>query len=260
MSAASATIVPDRASIVRITAAGSVAGGINATLCVLDWPVPAAAASFRWHLIPAGMAHGGLLALAAIAGLAVSSRPRLARWRWLAAPIIGWLGGYTSWVPLEMSIFDQSLSDAFDGRPGVPYTSPSSGIRWSTLAGSAPCSNLWLVSGAGRHSRKMAIFGAALAGSLGSLCWWIEWSPWYFSLLHGGVWGILVGFAAVPRGRNVMTQSSPLFLKTSPLFRIPVLSDLAHAMNGAAAPKRRSAAAGHVDAQPPGTAAHQFDR
>lgn len=38
-----------------------------------------------------------------------------------------------------------------------------------------------------------ALMGS-LSGTLGSLYWWIAWGPWYFSVLHGTIWGSLVGF------------------------------------------------------------------
>ena len=34
------------------------------------------------------------------------------------------------------------------------------------------------------------------AGVLGSLWWWTSWEPWYFSVLHGSIWGVLVGLGA----------------------------------------------------------------
>jgi hypothetical protein len=215
MSARSAAVVPDRASLLRITAAGGLGGGLNATLCVLGWPVPVASASFRWHLIPAGIAHGGLLALAAIAGVAAFSRTP-ALWRWFAAPVVGWLGGYASWVPLEMSVFDRSLSHAIRWPAGTHPLSLAA--AWSPLiyfGGVSALLYLWLAAGATRHSPGLTVVGAALAASLGSLCWWIEWGPWYFSLLHGGVWGTLVGLAAL-RSRTSTAQPSPLFSGSLP--------------------------------------------
>ena len=34
----------------------------------------------------------------------------------------------------------------------------------------------------------------SLSGSLGSLLLWVEREPWYFSLIHGTIWGALVGW------------------------------------------------------------------
>jgi hypothetical protein len=36
---------------------------------------------------------------------------------------------------------------------------------------------------------------ASASGALGSLWWWIEWEFAYFSLIHGAIWGVLVGLA-----------------------------------------------------------------
>jgi hypothetical protein len=37
---------------------------------------------------------------------------------------------------------------------------------------------------------------AVAAGIAGSLWWWIVMGPWYFSVLHGAIWGTLVGVGA----------------------------------------------------------------
>ena len=212
MSVRAAAIVRDQAALARMTAAGAVGGGLNATLCVLGWPVPVASASFRWHLIPAGAAHGALLALAAIAGVVASRRAGDSLWRWFAAPIVGWLGGYASWVPLEMSVLGRSLSQAIVWPAGSGPLSLA--FIWNPLIYFGSVSALlylWLASAVARRSPKITVVGAALAASLGSLWWWIEWGPWYLSLLHGGVWGTLVGFAAIRRDGTTTTQPSPLF-------------------------------------------------
>ena len=51
-------------------------------------------------------------------------------------------------------------------------------------------------------SRWVLILAATAAGVSGSLWWWTEWGPWYFSLIHGAVWGTFVGFALSWRGRT----------------------------------------------------------
>ena len=35
---------------------------------------------------------------------------------------------------------------------------------------------------------------AIASGCVGALYWWVAWGPLYFSLLHGAIWGSLVGF------------------------------------------------------------------
>ena len=52
---------------------------------------------------------------------------------------------------------------------------------------------LWLA-----RERRLAahVTGAAVAGIFGSLWWWISFGPWYFSVLHGAIWGTLVGVGA----------------------------------------------------------------
>lgn len=82
---------------------GGVGGAINAWLCYARVPTETGYTDFSWHIIPAGACHGGLLAVVA-AGCAVLLRRQKALVRWMALPVVGWLSGWLSWIPLRLSI------------------------------------------------------------------------------------------------------------------------------------------------------------
>jgi len=179
--------------------AGGLGGAANATLCYLKLPVPVQestqAATFQWHIVPAGFAHGAVLALIAIMALGVMGR----RNRFLAfsaTPFVAWFAGYASWIPIGLSISDESLLHALawpvrDGNAVSALVGPAQ--SFGGVAGLLYL--LFLVAGRTAERPPVAAILATLAGALGSLWWWIEWETWYFSLLHGGIWGSLVGLA-----------------------------------------------------------------
>ena len=181
----------------RIAVAGGLGGGVNATLCYLGLPVPIqdTAVHLHWHVIPAGCAHGALLALVAAAAFHFAERLGAAV-QWGGALVVAWFGGYLAWIPLDLST---SVRD------------PVQSLVWPAGGGSSIWSMLWIPVGyfgvvagllyasllVARRSadRRWMFLGAIVAGTLGSLWWWISWGPWYFSILHGSIWGSLVGLA-----------------------------------------------------------------
>ena len=94
----------------RAGLAGGLGGGANATLCYLRIPVPIQdpAATLQWHVIPAGCAHGALLALVAGAAFQWAER-RSAAVQWCAVILVAWFGGYLAWIPLDLSLTSTSL-------------------------------------------------------------------------------------------------------------------------------------------------------
>jgi hypothetical protein len=56
---------------------------------------------------------------------------------------------------------------------------------------------LWLATH-GRNAGTVwaSLAGACAAGTLGSLWFWILFERWYFSVIHGVLWGVLVGVGA----------------------------------------------------------------
>ena len=195
-----------RHSVWSVALAGGAGGAVNATLCYLKLPVPvqesAQAATFDWHIIPAGFVHGALLALVAMAAFqAAKGRSRALAWS--ATPVVAWLAGYVSWIPLAISISSDSLWRVLmwpveEGRLSSTLLGPLQGF--GGVAGLLYLS--LLLAGRAAERRPIAIVLASLAGALGSLWWWNEWETWYFSLLHGGIWGCLVGLALAPRAED----------------------------------------------------------
>ena len=189
--------VPETGRIVpvllRISAAGALAGGVNAWLCYVRWPVPVERyADFAWHLVPAGALHGAILALCAFLG---SRWLRELGWakRLPIGVATGWIAGYLSWQPLQLSLARRL------GWSAWPFSEPSSAwfigpLQIFGLVAFLYClvPPRWMP---GTRVGASSLILASAAGALGSLWWWLAYGPWYFSLLHGTIWGCAVGLA-----------------------------------------------------------------
>lgn len=183
--------------LIKIGLWGGLGGAVNALLCYAEIPVPVEdpAATFSWHVIPAGALHGSLLAIISIGCSIWLGRKRMIG-QCLCLPIIGWGAGWLSWIPLQVSAFgDHSL---------VALLWPFKDINFDTLwvpyaiFGLVAVGYVFLlVIACQLYAKGMLrhVFVAALAGTLGSLWWWIEFGPWYFCVIHGTIWGSLVGTA-----------------------------------------------------------------
>ncbi len=181
--------------ILTIAIAGALGGGLDAAACLLGWPVPVKepAAAFRAHVVPAGALHGAVLALVPVLGVRATLGAR-SLLRWSAMVAVGWIGGYLTWIPLDMSVLGRSLPQAI-AWPGLARPSLVD-LAWMPFLFFGGVSGLLygsLLLGTAETSRRRRMATAAAAGVLGSLWWWVEWRPWYFALLHGAVWGGLVG-------------------------------------------------------------------
>jgi len=189
--------------ILGVALCGALGGGANAWLCYAKLPVQVHDnPEFRWHLIPAGALHGALLAGIAVAcGVGLLGRRLLVRV--LAALPVAWLAGYLAWIPLHRSAFDEAWGKSLTW----PFHESWSHILLAPLTwfGSVSLILYLCMSLRSVADLRTRILQASLAGVLGSLWWWISWKPWYFSLLHGGIWGVCVGV-----GIWVMYGSQPL--------------------------------------------------
>jgi hypothetical protein len=156
---------------------------------------------FGWVVVPAGAIHGAVLVLIPVLVAAALAAWRLT-FRVLMTPLVGWLAGYASWIPLHHWVVEETWLDSLSwpwGQSGgwtdaiwVPF--PHFGLVAAIyfVAFVAP----------GLRGRRMPIMVAAVcAGVLGSLWWWIEFEPWYFAAIHGSVWGLLVGWATTRLSR-----------------------------------------------------------
>jgi hypothetical protein len=177
---------PVRPFVLAAAAAGALGGALNAAHAL--WLLPR---DLQWHVVPAGMAHGGLLAAGAAwaAGLA---RERSLGQRLLGVPLSGWITGLVAWAPLCASLEFGFLPDP----PWLVVWSPFFQMGLATSIAYAG----WAVLG-GLRSVRLAVHVAigVAAGVLGSAWWWIEWEKgdaWRYFPLHGVTWGVLVGLAA----------------------------------------------------------------
>jgi hypothetical protein len=179
-----------RRLLIGASLAGAAAGGLNAWLCYAGLPRPIAVhPQFTWDIVPAGVLHGGILAVAGCLGALWNHRARWAR-RLLTAATVGWVAGYVSWQPLRMSLdrtfgwslwpFDQSW----------PWLIASPFAHFGLVA-----SILCVVWGADRRTGVGSVAVTLAAGIGGSLWWWIAYEQWYLSLLHGAIWGTAVGLS-----------------------------------------------------------------
>ena len=187
---------------------GGLGGAINVWLCYVKLPgVPPYFTGFKSHIMLAGMAHGALLAL-----IPVTSAWLLRSKRWwvnmLAIPIVGWVSGWLSFIPF----------DAYFGRSFhlVTLVWPFFRPLWTPYAYFGLVGGLYylllnierLLSG---NAILRHMFWGSFGGFLGSLGWWAFFKPWWFSLIHGTIWGSLVGFGvwkASVRGQGAQTKST----------------------------------------------------
>ena len=185
-----------------VTLAGALGGAINAFLCYLDWPVPAATlpmggnVHFPFAIIPGGAVHGGALALTAFGTYALLTRASL--WIRLAAAIpVGWVAGYLAWTAVSVAINDFPISNPHEvffwpfGSHPVEFAEPFQNFGLVALIYYLFLV-LYLHEG---RSLRASVLCAIVAGSLGSLWFWST-ENWYFAIIHGPIWGALVGTAA----------------------------------------------------------------
>ncbi len=67
---------------------------------------------------------------------------------------------------------------------------------------------LWLLQNRRNSGMLRSVGVSCFAGMAGgSLWWWASWGPWTFSLLHGGLWGTLIGLA-IGRCGDSQTQKA----------------------------------------------------
>jgi hypothetical protein len=190
-------------TLMRAGLAGAIGGAVNGALCVLGWPVAAADSkvTFSWLVILGGCAHGCALALIAVAAAAYGRDLATPR-RWAVSLLVGWIAGYVSWVPLDISL-GTAVPKALMWP--VAEVSPLVAALWLPFlyfGGVAALWYLWLSRRSGEDSVRASMLAASGAATAGSLYWWISWHPWYFSPLHGTIWGCLVGFAVASGHRR----------------------------------------------------------
>lgn len=180
----------------RVGLCGALGGAINAWLCYARLPVAVSGnPKFAWHVVPAGAVHGGLLAIAAF-GVGIAFSTRRLRTRLAVALPLAWVAGFVSWIPLNRSAFEEPWAKSFGWALhngwGAALLGPLQYFGFVAL--------LYYLAVAlclpRRRGLTAHVILAAVAAILGSLWWWIAIGPWYFSVLHGTVWGTFVGVGA----------------------------------------------------------------
>jgi len=150
---------------------------------------------FGWQVIPAGAAHGAILGVVGF-GVGVRLYGRTVRFRLLAAPLVGWIAGFVSWIPLNQSLFDDPWAKTL---LWPLHESGSAALLAPFLYFGLVSLLYYLCLVLVRHQGRtlgVHLLLAGAAGFLGSLWWWIAWEHWYLSPLHGAIWGACVGTAA----------------------------------------------------------------
>ena len=182
--------------LLEVGLAGAFGGLVNATLCYAGWPQAIKHADFKWHILPAAFIHGGVLAAVPLA-IGVFARDLRGIPRWGIALPVAWVVGYVSWIPLQMSLVGDEPLLAFVW----PFTEGGGGFQalWVPIAYFGVVGGLvyaWTVfpslEGA---SLGVSVLASSIAGVLGSLWFWALYEYTYFSVIHGVLWGCLVGVA-----------------------------------------------------------------
>jgi hypothetical protein len=143
-----------------------------------------------------------VLAVSAL-GLAALLSKRSLGVRLSAALPLAWIAGFASWIPFSRSVLHASWLESLTW----PLLE-----RWDTVL-------LWPVMAFGlvalvyylaltlfcARPRSLAthLLCAGAGGVLGSLYWWISFEQWYYSLLHGAIWGACVGTGAWSASRGL---------------------------------------------------------
>ena len=169
---------------------GGVGGAINAWLCYAKFPVPIGEdPALSWHAIPAGGVHGSLLALVCV-GLPVLLENERLLIRLIGVPLVGWCAGFISWIPLNASLGFGWSHYVERGWDILWWPFPYFGLVGVVYALLVLLAEEFIAN----HRRIAYPIICSVSGVLGSLLWWMGWKPWWFAVLHGAIWGLLVGF------------------------------------------------------------------
>ena len=197
---------------------GGFGGAITAFLCFANLVNPSGSElGFSSLLIPAGACHGALLAVLAVGFSHLLSRRSLPLML-TGIPIAGWIAGWLSWIPLKFYLFydySYGISAKFLWHPiGAVRADPAAFVKtffeaffWPFRFGIDAFSMpfflglvvvVWLGFVALIERRVVPCVPwpvvGVISGIMGSAWWHIFWSSWWFSMLHGTIWGALVGF------------------------------------------------------------------
>jgi hypothetical protein len=172
--------------LLRSGVGGALGGLFNAAHC---WAT-LSHSEIHWHIIPAGAVHGALLALIAVLSSALVLERSLPV-RLLVLPFVAWIAGWLSFEALSLSLgWGDMMFEVWTRPKNIlgPYGNFGLVVAWAFLG--------WAILRWLRSPRLLVHLACAVsAGIWGSLWWWISMDTehWYYSLIHGVVWGSLVG-------------------------------------------------------------------
>lgn len=198
-------------SLGLIGALGGVGGLINGWLCYVKYPAAVVKIeTFSWPIIPLGALHGALLAVISV-GLACFFWKRRLFLRLIGLAVSGYLAGWVSFIPIhyyfvhiKSPLFSSSSPQklTLEALISLIFWPFSGSFKLATfyvpypyfgLVGSVYYFFLTLCSQLTCRRLSIHLLLGVSSGILGSLWWWISFKPWYFSLIHGTIWGMLVG-------------------------------------------------------------------
>jgi hypothetical protein len=191
-----------RRAALRVAIGGALGGATNASLCYAQLPEAASRnATFGWHVIPAGAIHGGLLAAIGFSAGRLLAKRSVGAGLFAVLPL-AWIAGFASWIPLNRSAFDEPWTESFTWpfheSWGLALVGP---LQYFGLVAGLYCL-LWAFCRMPDWGLTRHVLGTGACGVLGSLWWWSSTEPWYFGLLHGAIWGTLVGVGAWSAARS----------------------------------------------------------
>ena len=173
---------------------GGLGGEINAWFCYAEiFGTVRGVGHFQWPILLAGVWHGAWLAAVPLFfSFLLWKRP--AAVRWLVLPLVGWIAAWISFMSIHFYYVKDPLAAA------IWSVQPTVEAMWVPFCYFGLVGSLYyfllsicriLSSGDLRKQLAAGVF----SGFLGSLWWWSGWKLWYLSLLHGMVWGVLVGIS-----------------------------------------------------------------
>jgi hypothetical protein len=203
------------------TILAGLASGINAWWCFAGFPVRIMGEEklffdwklfFEWQIIPMGAIHGAIISLLIIgSSIALFKKNKILTI--IFTPFIGYITGFYSYAPLMWGIApSEKFEWSFFWNIFVIDLNRSASFYdlyapYSIFGLVASIYYLFLCVFQLLNNKKLLyqlIIGIA-SGILGSLWFWIEFSNaefWYFSLLHGTIWGVFVGYGIWANARG----------------------------------------------------------
>ena len=186
--------------LITTTILAALASGINAWWCFAGFPVSINGNSFKWQIIPMGAIHGAIIAFLTIgASILLYNRNKILFV--IFTPFIGWIAGHYSFPPLLWGIYP-SGSFSWENYWGIFFNYERSFditelyVPYMYFGLAASIYYLFICVFKQLYNEKLLyqLLMGIVSGVLGSLWFWITTEQWYFSLLHGTVWGAFVGY------------------------------------------------------------------